>query len=83
MSVGILLLDARFPRPLDVEAAARQVVAAAKALAEAHSDIAALVLECRNLPPYAARIQEATGLPVWDAISLVRWGNGAVRQRAW
>jgi hypothetical protein len=43
--------------------------------------VAALVLECTNLPPYAARIQQATGLPVWDAIGLVRWVHGAVRQR--
>lgn len=66
--------------PLDVEAAAAQVVAAAVALADAHPEVAALVLECTNLPPYAARIQQATGLPVWDAISLVRWVHGAVRQ---
>jgi Asp/Glu/hydantoin racemase len=66
--------------PLDTEAATEQVVAAAVALAEAHPEIAALVLECTNLPPYAAAIQAATGLPVWDAISLVRWVHGAVRQ---
>ncbi len=66
--------------PLDVDAAAAQVVGAAVALAETHPEVAALVLECTNLPPYAARIQRATGLPVWDAISLVRWVHGAVRQ---
>ncbi|MCA1647167.1 MAG: aspartate/glutamate racemase family protein [Chloroflexi bacterium] len=66
--------------PLDVDAAAAQVVAAAVALAEKHPEVAALVLECTNLPPYAASIQRATGLPVWDAISLVRWVHGAVRQ---
>ena len=69
--------------PLDVEAAASQVVAAAQRLTGAHPEVAALVLECTNLPPYAARIQQATGLPVWDAITLVRWVHGAVRQRAY
>ena len=69
--------------PLDVEAAAEQVVAAASALADAHPDLGALVLECTNLPPYAARIQAATGLPVWDAIGLVRWVHAAVRQRTY
>jgi hypothetical protein len=68
--------------PLDVEAAAEQVTGVARALASAHPDVAALVLECTNLPPYAARIQRATGLPVWDAIGLVRWVHGAVQQRA-
>lgn len=66
--------------PLDVETASVQVVDAAVALTDAHPDVAALVLECTNLPPYAARIQDATGLPVWDAISLVRWVHAAVRQ---
>lgn len=69
--------------PLDVEAASAQVVAAASALARAHPDIAGLVLECTNLPPYAAAIQRATGLPVWDAITLVRWVHHAVRQPTW
>lgn len=69
--------------PLDVEAAATQVVCAAVELVKAHPEVAALVLECTNLPPYAARIQQATGLPVWDAISLVRWVHGAVRQHSW
>jgi Asp/Glu/hydantoin racemase len=69
--------------PLDVEAAAQQVTTAACELAAAHPDIAALVLECTNLPPYGARIQQATGLPVWDAIGLVRWVHGAVRQPTW
>jgi Asp/Glu/hydantoin racemase len=66
--------------PLDVNAARAQVVAAAQALAKQNPDIAALVLECTNLPPYAAAIQRATGLPVWDAITLVRWVHAAVRQ---
>ena len=67
--------------PLDVEAAEAQVVAAAQELADSHPEIGALVLECTNLPPYAAAIQCATGLPIWDAISLVRWVHAAVRQR--
>ena len=67
--------------PLDVDAARAQVVAAAVSLAAAHPEVGALVLECTNLPPYAAAIQAATGLPVWDAISLVRWVHSAVRQR--
>jgi Asp/Glu/hydantoin racemase len=67
--------------PLEVELAAEQVVAAAKTLAETQPEVAALVLECTNLPPYSARIQQATGLPVWDAITLVRWVHQGVWQR--
>ena len=67
--------------PLDVERAEGQVVEAAESLVDAHPEVGALVLECTNLPPYSAAIQRATGLPVWDAISLVHWVHGAVRQR--
>ncbi len=67
--------------PLDVEAVERQVVEAAEQLVERHPEIGALVLECTNLPPYAAAIQRSTGVPVWDAITLVRWVHAGVRQR--
>ncbi|MEI4473314.1 aspartate/glutamate racemase family protein [Frigidibacter sp. MR17.24] len=40
------------------------VCAAGRALVAAHPDIAALVLECGNLPPYAAALRQATGRPV-------------------
>ncbi len=67
--------------PLLVERAEAQVVDAARSLVAGQPTMEALVLECTNLPPYASAIQAATGLPVWDAISLVRWVYGAVRQR--
>ncbi|MBV9354884.1 MAG: aspartate/glutamate racemase family protein [Chloroflexi bacterium] len=67
--------------PLVVERAEAQVVDAARSLVAGHPRMEALVLECTNLPPYASAIQAATGLPVWDAISLVRWVHSAVRQR--
>ncbi len=69
--------------PLDVTAAERQVVTAARDLVSAHPEVGALVLECTNLPPYSAAIQRATGLPVWDAIGLVRWVHAAVRQHTY
>ena len=43
---------------------------ARRAVAE-HSDIGAIVLECTDLPPYAARMREELGLPVFDINSLV------------
>lgn len=41
-----------------------EVVGAACALALCAPDIGAILLECGNLPPYAAAIGRATGLPV-------------------
>lgn len=42
----------------------------AKQLVSKNPDIGAFVLECTNLPPSAAAVQEATGLPVFDMITL-------------
>jgi Asp/Glu/hydantoin racemase len=67
--------------PLNVDAAEAQVVEAARVLAALNPDVGALVLECTNLPPYAAAIQAATGLPVWDVITLVRWVHAGLRQK--
>ena len=38
-----------------------------------HPDIGMLMLQCSELPPYAAVIQAATGLPVVDVNTIVSW----------
>ena len=68
---------------LNTDAAEADVVAAARALVAAHPDVAAIVLECTNMPPYAAAVREATGRPVFDAVSLVHWLHGAVSRPRW
>ena len=42
----------------------------AKQIVSKNPDVGAIVLECTNLPPAAAAVQEATGLPVFDMITL-------------
>lgn len=59
--------------PLDVDRAERELVEACRSVVTEHPDVGAFVLECTNMPPYADAIRRATGLPVWDAISLVEW----------
>lgn len=54
---------------LDQAAAERDVVAAALRLT-ARGDIGALVLECANMGPYAAAAARASGLPVFDVVTL-------------
>jgi len=56
---------------LDVDAAREEHVRVAHRLVAEHPDVGAIVLECTNMPPYAADIQRETGLPVFDIVSLV------------
>lgn len=58
---------------LDVEKARADNVEAARALQSNHPELGAIVLECTNMCPYAADIQQATGLPVYSMVSLVSW----------
>ena len=68
---------------LDTNAAERDVVEAGRALVAAHPDVGAVVLECTNMPPYAAALQTAIGRPVFDSVSLVRWLHAGVRPQRW
>jgi len=56
---------------LDVDAARDEHVRVARRLVSEHPDVGAIVLECTNMPPYAADIQRETGLVVFDIVSLV------------
>jgi hypothetical protein len=57
---------------LDAAEAERATVDAALRLVRAHPEVGAIVLECTNLPPHAAAVRAATGLPVFDIVTLVR-----------
>ena len=56
---------------LDVEAAREEHVRAARRLVREHPEVGAIVLECTNMPPYRADVQRATGIPVFDIVTLV------------
>jgi len=59
----------------------KQLSLSAQRMMEAHPDIGAIVLECTNMPPASMAIQQATGLPVFDVISLIKWTQLAVNQQ--
>lgn len=59
--------------PLDVRRAETEMVDACRQVVRDHPDIGAFVFECTNMPPYSEAVRRATGLPVWDAITLVSW----------
>lgn len=76
---GALASMIRGERPdLDRPAAQRETVEAARALVAAHPGTGAIVLECANLPPYRADVAAATGLPVFDAVTMIGWFRAAL-----
>lgn len=56
---------------LDSDAAGDDIVAAAKKLVSEYTEVKILLMECSEMPPQALRVQEATGLPVYDFITMI------------
>jgi hypothetical protein len=67
---------------MDVGLAERDVVEAGKQLVAKNPDVGAIVLECTNMPPYAAALQAEVGLPVYDIYSMITWFHAGLRPRA-
>lgn len=66
---------------LDVAAAARDILDAGASLVVRHPEVGAIVLECTNMPPYAALLRERLGLPVFDIYSLITWFHAGLAPR--
>ena len=66
---------------LDVALARQDILDAAARLTARHPEVGAIVLECTNMPPYAAAVAEATGLPVHDIYSMICWFQAGLRPR--
>jgi len=65
---------------MDTARAALEVVDAAARLVARRPDVGAIVLECTNMPPYAAAVAVATQRPVYDVVTLLNWlWSGATR----
>jgi aspartate/glutamate racemase len=65
----------------DNEKVRKEVVEAAIKMVDENPDIGAILLECSDLPPYAADIQRAVKLPVFDFITMIRWVHYATSQK--
>ena len=66
---------------MDVDLAERDVVEAAERLVARHQEVGAIVLECTNMPPYAAAVRRATGRPVYDIYAMVTYFHAGLRPR--
>jgi len=58
-----------------------EVVSTALKIKKNYSEVGAILLECSDMPPYAAAVQRATNLPVFDFITLIKYAHSAVAQR--
>jgi hypothetical protein len=68
---------------LDSDAITEETVAVAKQMVQEHPDLGAIILECSMLPPYAKAVQEATGLPVFDFVTMIDYLQSGTHQRAY
>ena len=68
---------------MDIERAEQDVIEAGRALIRRHPNVGAIVLECTNMPPYAAALREAVGRPVYDIYSMISWFQAGLRPRNW
>lgn len=66
---------------LNIEQAQQDVIDAGLELQQNHSDLGAIVLECTNLSPYSHALNYATGLPIFDIYTMIRWFAGGLNPR--
>jgi hypothetical protein len=66
---------------LDPAEVGAEVVGAGRQLVAEDDSIGALLLECSLLPPYAAAVQEAVDLPVFDYITMINFVFSAMVRR--
>jgi len=55
-----------------------EIVEVAKQMVEKEPDVAVIVLECSDLPPYAAAVQAAVNRPVFDFITMIQYVHSAL-----
>jgi len=66
---------------MDIGLARQDILDAGLDLVRRHPEVGAIVLECTNMPPYAAALQAATGRPVYDIYSMISWFHAGLRPR--
>jgi Aspartate racemase len=66
---------------LDSDKVEREILGVVERMLRENPQVAAVVLECSDLPPYAAAVHAATGLPVFDFITMIRHVQSALVPR--
>ncbi|TDT77306.1 aspartate/glutamate racemase [Litoreibacter halocynthiae] len=68
---------------MDTDLIEAEIMEAARKLMTHAPNIRSLVLECTDMPPYAARLQQELQLPVFDLTTLATMAHDVVARRAY
>lgn len=68
-----------FDAELDLELLRRQFVDIVLGAVAEHSESVAILYECTDMPPFADVVRKATGLPVFDFVTMTEYVYGTVR----
>ena len=66
---------------LDYRKLGDEIIGAAEKMAAEHPEIGAILLECTDMPPFAAEIQKRTNLPVFDPITMINYIHSGVARK--
>ncbi|WP_137388693.1 aspartate/glutamate racemase family protein [Rhodoligotrophos defluvii] len=69
--------------PMDPDRIEQEIVAAARDMVRADADLGAFLLESAMMPAYSAAVNRATGLPVFDYMTMIRQLKHATHQPAY
>lgn len=68
---------------LDFDGISAEMACVAQKMVAEHPDLRAFVFECANMAPYARAVQQATGLPVFDIVTLCNMVYTAVESSSY
>src|SRR5262245_20002135 len=66
---------------LDSDLIEKEIISEVREMVAQHPDMGAILLECSLMPPYAASVQKATGLPVFDFITMINYFQAGTHRR--
>lgn len=69
------------PEAFSSDVCESEIAALAERFVAENPELGAILLQCSDLPPYAASIQKVTGLPVYDMSLLVEWLQSTLVRR--
>ena len=63
---------------MDTDVIEKEILEVCDRMLKEHPEVAAIQLECSDLPPFAAAVHAHTGLPVFDFITMIKHVESAL-----